>query len=86
MIAFEGMLVAPATEAGMKVPEDPEDYDPEQFPHFDVYLKCQLGASMPNPSAHWNNAKLIAGYSDAKIKTLTYAELLEDGFEVGRSK
>jgi hypothetical protein len=86
MIAFASMLLSPAEKAGMKIPDDADEFDPNEFPHFDVYLKCQLGASMPSPSAHWENAKLIASYSDDKIKTLTYAELLEDGFAVGRSK
>jgi hypothetical protein len=83
MIAFAGMLVAAAEEAGMKVPEDPDNFDQEEFPHFDIFCKVQLGASMPSMSAHWNNAKLIAGLSDEKIKTITYTEILEEGLEVG---
>jgi hypothetical protein len=85
MIAFAGMLLSPAKEAGMKIPDDADDFDPAEFPHFDVYLKVQLGAAMPSMSSHWNNAKLIAGLSDEKIKTITYAEILEEGLEVGNS-
>ena len=36
MIAFEGLLVGPAKAAGIKVPDDPEEYDPSEFQHFHV--------------------------------------------------
>lgn len=85
MIAFPGMLIMPAEKAGMKVPIDADDFDPKAFPHFDVFIKVQVGAPMPYWSAHWDNAKLIAKLSDEEIKIITYDQLLEKGFAVGNS-
>lgn len=54
------MLVNPAKAAGMKVPDDPDNYNKEEYPHFFVFEVCQLGASMPYPSCAFDNASLIA--------------------------
>lgn len=32
MLAFASMLVKPAKHAGINVPADPEDYNPDEFP------------------------------------------------------
>lgn len=85
MIAFPIMAVAPAGEAGIKVPPDPDNYDPQDYPHFAVFCKVQLGAPMPNPSAHWENAKIVAGVSDADIMSITYQQLLDLGLSIGFS-
>lgn len=79
MIAFPSMLIEPAKTAGMKVPNDPDDYDAEYFPHFDVFIKYQLGRRMPAPSSHWNNAKIIAAIPDDEIKKVTLGKLAELG-------
>lgn len=83
MIAFARMLVPAAEEAGIKVPEDPENFDESVYPYWNVFLTVQLGAPMPNWSAHWNNAKLIASLSDEEIRTITYQQLLDKGLEIG---
>lgn len=88
MIAFPEMLVEPAEQAGMKVPphagkHDLDNYDPEEYPHFHVYLTAQLGASMPSWSSHWDNAVMIAAIPADKIKTITYEQLLDMGLQVG---
>lgn len=84
MIALPSMLMEPAKRAGMKVPEDPDNFDPNEYPHWDVYLKVQIGAPMPNWTAHWDNAQVIASVSEDKIKSITYNDLLEMGLAVGR--
>lgn len=83
MIAFTDMLIIPAKASGMKVPDNAEDYSPEEYPHFYVYERCQIGSPMPNPNSHWNNAKLISIIPDDEIKTVCFADLLEMGLEVG---
>lgn len=83
MIAFPETLIGPATEAGMKVPADPEDFDPEQYPHFQVFLNVQLGAPLPSPNSHWENAKIVANISESKIREISLGELEELGFEIG---
>ena len=85
MIAFPGLLAGPAEEAGMKVPEDPEDFDPKEFPHFSVFLKVQLGAPMPGPTAHWENAKVVASVPDDLIRLVTFKDLLDGGLSIGLS-
>ncbi len=85
MIAFPSMLASAAAEAGMKVPEDPDAFDPEEFPHFAVFCKAQLGAPMPSPDSHWENAKVVAAIPADKIMSVTMAELRATGFAVGFS-
>lgn len=84
MIAFPFMLFRPAEQAGMKTPTD-EEYDPNEFPHFHVFCSMQLGAPMPNPSSHWENAKVIAAIPSDQIKTVTPKDILALGFQIGRS-
>lgn len=81
MLAFEEMLVAPADEAGIKVPEEPEKYDPELFPHWHVFCNVQLGRPMPNADSHWRNAEVIAAVPEERIRLITLAELVELGVE-----
>lgn len=85
MIAFPFMLIGPAEKAGIKVPKNVENYEPEQFIHWHIYQKVQLCAAMPSPSSHWNNANLIASYSEEQAQLVTYQQLLDDGLEVGSS-
>lgn len=85
MVGFPGMLTAPAEEAGMKVPSDPENFNPNEFPHFHVFCILQLGTSMPNPTAHWDNAKVIAKIPQEQIFSVTPAQVIEMGFQAGSS-
>ena len=82
MIAHPTLLVGPCNEAGIKVPENPADldgYDPDEYPHWDVFLGVQLGRPMPEPTSHWKNAKLIAELNDDEIRTITVNDLLKRG-------
>lgn len=79
MIAFTEMLVPAAQEAGMAVPPDPDDYDRDQFPHFFVFESVQIGASMPDFQAHWDNAKIIAAIPEDRIRKVTFDQLRRKG-------
>lgn len=83
MIAFAGMCVKPAQDAGMAVPEDPENFDKEVHPHFHVFTACQLGASMPYPGVVFDNAKVVAAIPEKEIRFITWTELEARGFSVG---
>jgi len=83
MIAFPEMLLAPAEQAGMKFPDDPENYDPNEYPHFHVFSIVQLGSPMPSPTSHWTNAKVIAEIPDDKIHLVTVQDLEALGIEIG---
>jgi len=86
MIVFSAALVKAAQAAGIKVPDDPNNYDHGEYIHWHVFCAMQLGAPMPSPSSHWNNAKTIAAIPDSEIKTVTHKQILERGFEIGHSK
>jgi hypothetical protein len=79
------MLLAPAKAAGIKVPEDPDKYDKQEYMHFHVFEMIQLGAPMPFPDAHFQNAQLIAEFSEEEITKITYNDLLEKGLAIGNS-
>ena len=79
MIAHPGLLLGPAKQAGMKVPEDLDDYEVSEYPHWHVYCFIQLGRPMPTPTAHWTNAEIIAKVSDADIQMATIDDLLALG-------
>lgn len=81
MIAEPAGLVGPAKEAGIAIPEDLEEFDPEEYPHWDAFCTMQLGRPMPNASCHWENAKVIARIPLDKIKTITIREMLNMGFQ-----
>lgn len=81
MIAFPEMLVGPAKEAGMKVPDDLENYKNEDFKHWTVFCNVQLGKSMSSPTEHWDHAKIIAKIPESKIGTITYKDLRKKGIE-----
>lgn len=80
MLAFPGMLVSAATQAGMKVPANPDEFDANEFPHFYVFCEVQLGRRM-HPGAHWTNAEVVAKIPDDKIKSVTFGELVNLGFQ-----
>ena len=90
MIAFADLLVEPAKEAGIKVPDDfgslKRDNDVaidlylRKFPHFLVYINMQVGRSLPYASSHWDNAKIIAKISDEDILTIDVAGIEALGF------
>lgn len=83
MLAFPEMLVSSAQHAGIRVPDDADKYDPDQYPHWHVYLLVQLGAPIPWAGAVFDNAAIIASISDDEIKTITYNQLIEKGLAVG---
>jgi hypothetical protein len=85
MIAFAGILAGVAEGAGIKIPEDPEHYEPADYPHWHVYCMSQLGAPMPHPSAHRDNANVIAEIPDSSIMKVTFADLEERGCVYGNS-
>lgn len=78
MLAFPAMLIPAATEAGMPVPEDADNYDSNEFPHFYVFCAVQLGRPM-NPGEHWDNAKVIAAVPEEVIRFVSVDYLVRNG-------
>lgn len=79
MLAFPSMIAKAAEEAGMKVPENPDDFSPHEFPHFQVFCSVQLGRRMNSMVEHWENAKVIAAIPDDEIKQVSVDDLIKLG-------
>lgn len=80
MLAFPVMLVSAAKDANMSVPDNPDDFDREKFPHFAVFCNTQLGTRMSEPNIHFENAKVIAKIPDDEIKKVTIINLYNLGY------
>jgi hypothetical protein len=83
MLAFPGMLVDAAKQAGIKTPPNPDDFSKvkDEYPHFYVFCELQLGHTLYNGmTSHWDNAKIIADIPDDKIRTITCGEIYNLGF------
>lgn len=81
MLAFPAMLVEAAKQAGMKVPKDPDKFDPEKFPHFQVFCGAQLGRPLAFWGEHWENAKVVAEVPEKKIRSITIPQLIGKGLK-----
>lgn len=78
------MIAEAAKIAGMKVPEDPEQWEEmkDEYPHFFVYCAVQLGGSLPYWGVHFDNAKVIAEIPEEQIMKVTFADLVAKGLQV----
>ena len=83
MLAFPEMLISPAEKAGIKTPPNANKYDKNEYSHFHVFCTIQLGQPLPHPTAHWENAEVIAVIPMDKIQTVTWNELVDLGLQVG---
>lgn len=79
---FVEMLVESAKQAGISVPSDLCKYDPIKYPHWNVYVKIQLGASLPYPTAYCDNARIIAKIPKRKITKVTFCDLIGKGLHI----
>jgi len=85
MIAFPELLIEPANRAGIPTPDDVTRYEEyaELYPHFFVFCQMQLGSPMPYPSVHFDNAKIIAMFTEEDFFTLTDQDIINHGFQIG---
>lgn len=81
MIAVPGLLARPAEEAGIKLPPDLRNFSHDDYPHWAVYCNMQLGRPMPVPTAHWDNAKVVASIPDTLIMEVTNQDVINMGFQ-----
>lgn len=88
MFAYQRMLVSAAQAANISVPEDPETNLSdirETHPHWFVFCMTQLGAPMPYPGVHFDNAHVVGDLTVEEVRLITMEELLDKGFCVGYS-
>lgn len=83
MLAFPGMIAHFAKDAGMKIPDDPdneESWTGKDFPHFLTFCNLQLCRPMDmNGNEPEINAKIIANIPENELKTMTLAMFLAKG-------
>jgi len=87
MLAFPVMLKKPAEQAGIPTPDNADLYEEykELYPHFFIFCRMQLGAPMPYPSVHFDNAKIVASIPEQELQTITHEEIVRRGFQIGYS-
>jgi hypothetical protein len=78
MFLFNRMLAPHIDGTMMKLPEDFDNYNPEEFPHFHVFLLLHIATPI-NPAELKENADIIARISNEDIKEVTLEQLVEKG-------
>lgn len=76
MFMFPGMFYNHIKDSKLKMPEDFENYNPEDYPHFHVFMLTHLGQPL-DIAALEDNANIIAGIPKENIKSVSFSDLLE---------
>lgn len=79
MIMLNSLLVEPAKQANIKVPDNIEEYDPQEYPHFHVYCTFQINRPIPTPTSIWTNAEVVANIPESQIREITFNQIVELG-------
>ena len=82
MFMFPGMFYNHIKDSKLKMPEDFENYDPEEYPHFHVFILTHLGQPI-DIAALEDNANIIADIPENAIKSVTLNDLMEKGVVFG---
>lgn len=82
MFMFPGMFYNHIKDSKLKMPEDFENYNPEDYPHFHVFMLTHLGLPI-NITALKDNANIIAEIPEDAIKSVTIIDLMEKGVVFG---
>lgn len=82
MLMFPGMFYNHIKDSKLKMPEDFENYDPEEYPHFHVFILTHLG-QLIDIAALEDNANIIADIPENAIKSVTINDLMEKGVVFG---
>ena len=81
MLTFAGQLAGAATHAGIPVPPDPENYAPEAWPYWHVFVTAQLNRPLTSWLEPTENAHVIAAIPEAEIRSVTAEELKARGMK-----
>ena len=79
---FPGMFYNHIKNSKLKMPDDFENYNPEEYPHFHVFVLTHLGQPL-DIAALEDNANIIADISDENIQSVSFSDLLEMGVVFG---
>lgn len=82
MFMFPGMFYNYIKDSRLKMPDDFEDYNPEEYPNFHVFMFIHLGRPLDIVALE-DNAKIIADISEDIIKSVTLNDLMKRGVVFG---
>ena len=82
MFAFPNMFGPHIKHSNLKQPDDFESYDPEQYPHFHVFMIAHLCQPI-DIHALEDNANIIAAIPEDEIKKVTFEQLIAKGIVYG---
>ena len=68
MFCFKSMFRPHIKNSNLKMPENFDEYNPEEYPHFHVFMLMHLARPI-DITALESNANIIAGISEEDIKT-----------------
>ena len=64
--------------SNLKLPDDFENFDPEEFPHFNVFILTHLG-NIFDVNDLRENANIIANIPEEDIRKVSYNDLIAMG-------
>lgn len=79
MLAFKSALIPHAKKAGIKIPEDIDYYNSNEYPHWYVFTVYQISRPLPRWDIVWNNAEIIGKIPEDKIREVSINDLVEMG-------
>lgn len=82
MFMFPGMFYNHIKDSKLKMPDDFENYNPEEYPNFHVFMLTHLGQLIDITELK-DNANIIADISEDDIKSVSFSDLLEMGVVFG---
>jgi len=81
MFGFPDMLKNHIENSNLKQPEDFNNYNLEEFPHFSVFMATHLCCPV-DVYALEDDANIIAAIPEDQIRAVTYGDLVEMGMSV----
>ena len=82
MFMYPGMFYNHIKDSKLKMPDDFENYNPEEYPNFHVFMLMYLGQPI-DIAALEDNANIIAEIPEENIKSVNFNDLLEMGAVFG---
>jgi hypothetical protein len=83
--AFPEMFRTHIEDSNLKLPDSFEHYNPEEYPHFHVFMTLHLAQTIDVFTLK-DNANVIAAISDTDIKKVTIDQLVKNGLWIECSR